>query len=93
MQAWIVDNKPGSLSELVAAFPQELRSGGIFTPLAEAEAKYKRQGSPRYFLADDEIVKLPDSTHYAISNQWSKEWADNFISRAKKLGFKIEEVA
>jgi hypothetical protein len=92
VQEWISKNKPGTMSELLLAFPQELRPGGIFVPLAEAEAKYKRQGRRRHFLEDDEIIRFPDSTQYAISNQWSKEWIDDFISQAGELGFEIEEI-
>lgn len=92
VQDWISTNKPRNLSDLLAAFPQELRRGGVFTPLLEAEAIYERQGRRRHFLADDEIVIFPDSTQYAISNQWSKEWTDNFISRAEELGYEIDEI-
>ena len=92
VQEWISTNKPRTLSDLLAAFPQELRRGGVFTPLLEAEAIYERQGRRRHFLEDDEIVTFPDSTRYAISNQWSKEWTDNFISRAEELGYEIDEI-
>jgi len=92
VQQWISDNKPLSLPELLDAFPQEIRKGGFFVPLADAEAKYKRQGISRHFLADDEIIRFPDSTQFAISNQWSKDWIDNFLSQAKKLGLIIEEI-
>lgn len=92
IQEWISNNKPHTMSVVLEAFPQELRRGGIFVPLAEAKAKYKRQGRRRHFLAEDEIIRFPDSTQYAISNQWSKEWIDNFILQAGKLGFEIEEI-
>jgi hypothetical protein len=92
VQEWVSTNKPRNLSDLLAAFPQELRRGGVFAPLLEAEAIYERQGRRRHFLEDDEIVTFPDSTQYAISNQWSKEWTDNFISRAEELGFEIDEI-
>ena len=92
VQEWISNNNPRTVSELLVAFPQELRRGGLFVPLAEAEAKYRRQGRRRHFLADDEIVTFPDSTQYAISNQWRKEWTDNFIIQTGKLGFEIEEI-
>ncbi len=92
VQKWISNNKPSNLSDLLAAFPQELRRGGIFVTADEAETIYERQGRRRHFLADDEIVRFPDSSQYVISNQWNKEWTDNFITQAGKLGFEIEEI-
>ncbi len=92
VQEWISSNRPGTLPELLTAFPQELRSGGVFILATEAKVIYERQGRRRHFLEDDEIVTFPDSTQYAVSNQWNKEWTDNFISQAEILGFEIEEI-
>lgn len=91
VQEWISTSKPGTLSELLVAFPQELRKGGVFVSATEAQAIVERQGRRRHFLAEEQIVRFPDSTQYAISDQWNKEWTDNFISQAEKLGFEIEE--
>jgi hypothetical protein len=89
---WKSNNKPGTLSELLVAFPQEIKSGGMFFPLAEAEAKFRRQGRKRHFLTDNEILIFPDSTQYVLSNQWSKEKIDKFIVQAEIVGFEIEEI-
>jgi len=92
VQEWIRTNRPGSISELMVAFPQEMRPGKIFVKVSKAQAIYERQGRPRHFLADDEVITFPDSTVYAISNQWGKEWIDKFISRTEQLGYEIEEI-
>jgi hypothetical protein len=92
VKQWLLKNNPRNLSELLDAFPQGIRDGGFFVPLPEAEAKCKRQGKPRHFLADDDIVRFPDSTQYAISNQWKKAWIDNFITRSEYLGYTIKEM-
>jgi hypothetical protein len=90
---WISDNKPGTLPDLLKAFPQEIISGGLFVPVEKAKEKYDRHGIYRHFLGDEEIVKFPDSTQYAISNQWAKREIERFLSRAKEIGYEIEEIS
>jgi hypothetical protein len=88
---WVNKNKPKSFSDLIAAFPQETRRGGMFVPLSEAKTVYERQGTSRHFLGEDEIIRFPDSTQYAVSNQWGKSNIDKLIAQAKKMGFEIAE--
>ena len=90
---WIAKHSPNSFSELLTAFPQEARRGGMFVTSSEANEIYKRQGIPRHFLADDELIKFPDSSQYAISNQWGKGNIETFIEQAKSLGYDIEETS
>lgn len=90
---WAEVNKPNNISEILTAFPQEIRSGGLFVPEQEAKEIYNRQGIYRHFLGDDEVLKFADSTRYAISNQWGKGNIEKFIGQAKKLGYEIEETS
>ena len=91
IQHWVAKNKPQNVAELIIAFPQEIRSGEMFVPVRDAQLIYSRQGIYRHFLGDNEIVEFPDSTQYAISNQWGKGNIEKFITQAKKVGFEIEE--
>ena len=93
IQHWITENKPNKLSELLIDFPQEIRSGGMFVPLSEAQEIYNRQGTYRHFLGKNEIIEFSDSTQYAISNQWGKGNIEKFINQAKKVGFEIGETS
>lgn len=93
IQHWIIENKPNNLSDLLINFPQEIRSGGMFVPLSEAQEIYNRQGIYRHFLGNNEIVEFSDSTQYAISNQWGKGNIEKFINQAKKVGFEIGETS
>jgi hypothetical protein len=88
---WIAKHAPNTFSELLTAFPQELRSGGMFVTASEGNEIYKRQGIPRHFLAADELIKFPDSSVYALSNQWGKGNIETFIAQAKNFGYDIEE--
>lgn len=88
---WVDVNNPGSISDILQAFPQDIRSGGLFISEQEAKEIYDRQGIYRHFLGDDEVLEFLDSTRYAISNQWGKGNIGKFIGQAKKLGYEIEE--
>ena len=52
VQHWVAENKPSTLSELLQAFPQEIRNGTLFVPVEEAKSIYSRQGTYRQFLGD-----------------------------------------
>ncbi len=91
IQQWVSDSEPRSFEALLEAFPQDTRSGGIFVPVSQARAIYERHGIARHFLDDNETLKFPDSSEYAISNQWGKGNIDKFLACAKQLGMEIEE--
>lgn len=91
IQDWVSENEPSNLSELLEAFPQDIRNGGLFVPEQEAKETYKRQGIYRHFLGDGEVLQFSDSTQYAISNQWGKGNIVKFLNQSKKLGYEIEE--
>jgi len=93
IQKWISENNPKNLSDLLQTFSQEIRSGGLFVPIDEAKKIYDRQGIYRHFLGEGEILKFPDSTQYAISNQWGKGNIEKFITQVKKIGYEIEETS
>lgn len=93
IQQWISEKNPNSLLELLQAFPQEIRSGSLFVPVKEAKEIYNRNSIYRHFLGDDEILKFPDASQYAVSNQWGKGSIEKFIYQAKKIGYEIEETS
>jgi hypothetical protein len=88
---WIAKNNPNDVTELITAFPQDIHSGGLFVTKADAAAIYQKQGIDRHFLGDEDLIKFPNSTVYAISNQWGKGNIVKFISTATTLGYVIEE--
>ena len=90
---WISRHSPKAFSELLQAFPQETRGGGMFVPLSEAKAIYERQGIDRHFIGEDEIIQFSDSTQYVISNQWGKGNIEKFLAQTMKLGYEIKEIS
>jgi hypothetical protein len=90
VRAWIEANKPETLADLLCAFPQETRRGGMFTAMEKANNICERQGVARHFLGEEEIIRFRSGEAYALSNQWGSVNMDGFIERARSLGLEIE---
>ncbi|BBN58897.1 hypothetical protein [Hydrogenovibrio marinus] len=91
VQHWIKHNNPETLSELIEAFPQDIKSGGVFINEQDAKEIYERYGIYRHFLGEGEVIEFSDSSCFAISNQWGVGNIEKFINQAKVLGYEIEE--
>lgn len=64
---------------------------------AMEEKKHKRKPRPRYFIEDEDVIKLKDNTEVVVSTEWkAKESRDNFFIFRQyvesHLGYKIEEI-
>lgn len=93
IKKWIIENSPQSLNELTSVFPQSLHGGKLFVTENEAqEVSLRQNGKRRHFLENEDIICFPDTTQYAVSNQWGKGNLVNFINHARNLGFQIEEI-
>ncbi len=92
IQDWVSKNNPNTLSELLKAFPQKIKSGGLFVPEQKAR-EISNRDTGRHFLGDGEILQFSDGTDYAISNQWGKFNIEKFISQSRNLGYDIEEIS
>lgn len=88
---WINNNKPKSLNELLEAFPNKIRKGGIFTPVQEAKEIYEKNRIDRHFLGEEDIIIFSEEEKYAISNQWGKGNIEEFVEYIKTLGYEVEE--
>lgn len=87
---WVKSNKPKNKEELFQVFPKSMHRDSLFKPVAEAREIYNRTGYKRHYINPDEIIKLPDGTEWAVTNQWSKGKAFNeFVAKTEELGFKI----
>lgn len=84
-----VTNPKIKLKELVEAYPDTLVPPyGVIKPKKEALEISK--GRPRFFIKQEEMVKLVDGD-ICVSNQWTTERINEFISISKKkFGLKIK---
>lgn len=92
VQDWLIANKPVTYDKLTEAFPNNIRSGGLFHSLDEAKETYERHGIERHFLKDDEIIPLSDHPPVALSNQWGAGNHTNFVDHALAMDFEITKV-
>lgn len=85
----ILDNPNTTHDQLKKVFPDELLRGyGIFKKYEDALNMSKTR--KRYFLKEDQQVKLGCGTVVCVSNQFTSDNIIAFLDLAKKLGHKIE---
>ena len=87
MKLYIKSNPNITFAELEDKFPKNIHGGrkGVFIAHGDIEEK----DMIRFFTKDDEILKLKD-IDIAVSTQWGIGNINNFINRARELGFEIK---
>ena len=86
LKKYLQNNPPQNIDSLKGKF----RNKRLFASLEEAKEKARRQGQPRHFLKDEDIIIIGENK-YAISNQWGVGNIEDFIEDVQKLGLHIEE--
>jgi hypothetical protein len=71
-------------------FPDALQGSNVVSDFEEAQRIFDRTGHRRHFIREDEVLLTFEQLRVAISNQWGIFNVNNFIDRAKELGYKIE---
>ena len=72
------------------AFPRTCQGAyGVFSTVDKANEIYAVSGRKRNFLNPDELIQLYGS-RIAICSQWGIGNIDNFIRRAKELGYRMD---
>ena len=84
-------NPTTTYPELERAFPHALQGKELFRTQAEAERIVEEKGTPRHFLAPDEILPLKDA-NVAVSSQWGLPNIGRFIEHARGMGLQIDIV-
>lgn len=93
LQDHIDSGRVKDLSELNQHFPKDLQGRyGVFSLLEDAKNINEKYGYVRYYTKPDDIRRLLDNNFVAVCSQWGKGNLPDFISRAKDLGYSIEEV-
>lgn len=91
MKDYVGDHNKKTFSELRKDFPHDLQgSSGVFVTKEEAIGKFERTGYKRYYIKDDELIKLEDESVIAVTTQWGKGNIHKFIDRAREFGYKID---
>ncbi|MFD2629487.1 hypothetical protein [Oceanobacillus kapialis] len=88
---YVSDHGKKTLPELKKDFPDSLQGpSGVFVTKEQALKKLEQTGYKRYYIKDDELIKLEDENIIAVTTQWGKGNINNFIKQAKEFGYDIE---
>jgi hypothetical protein len=79
-----------TFQELKEDFPDCLQGRGVVVLLENAEEIFTRTGHKRHFISEGEILITSDNKKIAVSTQWDARNINNFINRARELGYQIE---
>ena len=94
VKRYVLERRPTTFAELEKAFPGELQGSlGVVKLIDSVSDKYKGIGGiKRYFVNDDEIIKLESGEKAIVCTQWGTNM-DRFIDHAvRELGYEIEKV-
>ena len=94
VRQYVEDYRPATFDELKEAFPDYLQGSlGVVKLIDEVSDKYKGIGGvKRYFVNDDEIIRLESGEKVIICTQWGTN-IDRFIEHTmRETGYKIEKV-
>lgn len=94
VKQYIKDNPDITFQGLEEAFPKSLQgSYGVFKTKDEAIKKRNEsiRTEKRYFLESNEILKTSNQ-EIAVCTQWGKGNIENFVDKARELGYQIEEI-
>lgn len=87
---YVVTNPKATLAQIKTAWPESLLKGyGIVQEHARALEISKNH--KRFFLKDDQLIKIGGGVIIAVCNQFSSENIHPFLDQAKKLGYQIEQ--
>jgi thiol-disulfide isomerase/thioredoxin len=76
-----------TLKELQEIFPKRLQGSiGVIDTRENARIRYKDK---RHFIKKEEIIKLKTGEKIVVSTEWGRTNIDDFIEKAKEMGFDI----
>ena len=80
-----------TLNELKIAFPKHLQGGtGVVDTYEYFKLKYV-DPNKRCFAKDNDIINL-NGEKVVVCSQWGTSNINNFIKKAKELGFEIKKI-
>jgi hypothetical protein len=96
VQQYVEDHHPATFEELKEAFPDDLQgSFGVVRVFDDVPDKYKGIESPvkRYFIKEDEIIRLNSGERVAVCTQWAASNTEKLVKNAmNKLGYEIRRI-
>jgi hypothetical protein len=91
VKAYVRDHSDTNIEQLKAVFPRKLQGGaGVFTTLEDGREIFERTGYKRHLIEVDETVQLADGKQIVVSGRWGAKNLEQFLIRARELGYEIE---
>jgi len=97
IRKYVQEREHISYEELQLVFPKTIRGlkredsfWGCFNLEKDATKLFCDTGHRRHFLDPSELIHLGDGQVIAVSTQWGRGNIENFIGRARELGFRID---
>lgn len=94
VKQYVKDHHPTTFEKLELAFPGDLQGSlGVVRLIDSVSDKYKGIGGvKRYFVNDDEIIRLESGEKVIVCTQWGTN-IDRFIEHTmRETGYRIEKV-
>ena len=84
VQKYVEDYHPATFEELEEAFPGSLQGSlGTVKRIEDVPDKYKGNGGvKRYFIKEDEIIRLSSGEQAIVCTQWAASNLEKFIQYA-----------
>ncbi len=92
IKQYVKENQKTTYAKLRMVFSKNLSNNGVFDTLEVAHDINNRNGHPRHFIKDEDVVKLSDGETIAVSTEWSITNNRGFLIKARKLGYEITEI-
>ena len=95
VKKYVEDHQPTTFDELKDAFQDALQGSlGVVRRIGDVSDRYKGIGGvKRYFVGDDEIIRLSSGEQVIVCTQWGAANMDSFIEHVvNDLGYQIKKV-
>lgn len=92
---YVEDCKPAVFDELRSAFPDDLQGSlGVVRRIEDVSDKYKGIGGvKRYFVNEDEVIRLPSGEQVIVCTQWGAGNTETFVEHARlEFGYEVNKV-
>lgn len=94
VRRYVREHNPATFGELESVFPAHLQGSlGVVRRIDDVSEKYKGVGGvKRYFLNDDEIIRLPSGERVIVCTQFGAANTERFVKHAiGELGYEIRK--
>lgn len=87
---WVQTHQPMNVAEVWQAFPMQSSVPWMVETKDRAVEIEKRDGRPRHYMADDEVLRFKDGSTYCVTRGWNIHTITEFLTFAREIGYDIK---